>query len=795
MVANCKSSILTLFGWVLLASPANSQIRFLTLEQAASRTGANLAAAYEGEEVAVVGQVSARALRASDAFVIPIQDSAGFGLLIDGSALQIDGFSPGDWIQARGVVTTHAGVPMLTVRDIQKYQTLQSPAPRTVLLSELNSDRYGGVLVTTEGVVTRFVENASGDLLSIGDAPDTIEVFLSKTRGNNGRSLSGFRRGDRVRLTGIASQYCTDPPYNHGYRVLLPDVSGIALIGRTSPWSSRFLLAAVLLIAGLLMTWWIRERRMLAQRRQLRTLNQLVEETIAATSPAEIMSKLNTVVPAIWAGSSVSLYVYNRGSKLLESVPSAGSTLLGQPRAIQVRIRPEAPEGPMAIGVALCLRNRTLLAVPDTRRSPLIKANGEKDIPRSVMFVPMFAQNELLGVMQVAYSKEHRFGHEEQAATQHLANQVATALRLQDQKTIREQLFRSERLAAGGQLISGIAAELRSPLSSILDTVATLKKRRVSADSPEVDSIRSEAGRASEIVARLLSFSKIGQMEAQPVDLNALLLGLLRFRSQERKQKGIEILPQILNRRIMVLGSQGQLEQAFLNLLVHAELAAAEAREIAMSISTSLLAKRVLIEIGFHSQTGEMRQADPFSDTEAEGGVLGLGLCRAIIHSHGGEIRLVRVSPTLSRFEVELPVIEAGQSLPVGRALEAQPGERVLTFVVVEPDSAVRNQLSDLLSNRGHRVVPVNNTEEATDLSRRLKFDAAACSTRLAGSNWVDFYERVRHHVDTFLLLTDGYDADLAKAFQGGDGYVLSKPLDVEHFNRILGVIEKRESR
>ena len=479
---------------------------------------------------------------------------------------------------------------------------------------------------------------------------------------------------------------------------------------------------------------------------------------------------------------------------MLESVPAPG-------RSAQITIRPESPEGPLATGVALCLRNRTLLAVPDTKRSPFIRTNGEKDIPRSVMFVPMFAQNELLGVMEVAYSKhEHRFGHEEQTATQHLANQVATALRLQDQKSIREQLFRSERLAAGGQLISGVAAELRSPLSSILELIPTLRKRRGAEDSAELDVIRTEAERASEIVARLLSFGKIGQMEAHPVDLNALLLGLLRFRAPERKQKGIEILPQILNERIMILGSQGQLEQAFLNLLVHAEQAAAEARDIAMSISTSLLAKRILIEIGYHSQMGEPRKLDPFSDTEAEGGVLGLGLCRAIIQSHGGEIRLVRVTANQSRFEVELPVMEDGQSQSGAPGLEWQPNtggvnQRALTFVSVEPDAATQKQLVDLLSKRGHRVVPVTSAEEAADLARRLKFDVAVCSTRLAGLNWVDFYERVRDHVDSFVLLTDGYDADLAKAFQGGEGYVLSKPLDAGHFSRILGVIEKRDSR
>ncbi|MDQ6759573.1 MAG: GAF domain-containing protein [Acidobacteriota bacterium] len=789
MAANSRASIVKLFGCILFASLGSAQIRFLTLEQAASRTGADLGAAYQGEEVALVGQVSARALLAWDSLVLPIQDNTGYGLLLDGSVIQLDTLGPGDWIQVRGVVAAHAGLPRLSVRDLQKFQTLPPPAARPVVIPELNSDRYMGVLVTTEGVVTNSTKISSGDLLTIGEKPEAIDVFLPKARAREAADLSTFHRGDRVRVTGIGSQYCPNPPYSRGYQVLLSDLSGIALIGRTTSWSPGILLTAMLFIAGLLTTWWIRERRMSQQRRELRALNQLVEEVIAASSPVEIMNKLNTVVPSIWQGSQVQLYLYSRGSKLLESIPRPG-------QSAQITIRPEAPEGPTATGVALCLRNRSLLAVPDTKRSPFIPTNGDEDIPRSVMFVPMFAQNELLGVMELAYLKrEHNFGPEQQAATQHLANQIATALRLQDQKSIREQLFRSERLAAGAQLIAGVAAELRHPLSSILEVTANLMQRGDTQHTSELEVIGSEADRASGIVGRLLSFGTIGQMEAEPVDLNGLLLGLLRFRAEERKRQGIEILPHILNQRLMVLGSQRQLEQAFLNLLVHAEQAAAEARDIAMSISTSLLGKRILVEISYHSQVGETRRSDPFSDTEAEGGILGLGLCRAIIQSHEGGIRLVRVTATQSRFEVELPVMESGHSRSGGPGLDLQAAQRQLTFVAVEPDVATQKQLVGLLGKRGHRVIPVSSGEEAAELAHRLKFDAAVCSTRLAGLNWVDFYERVRDRVDSFVLLTDGYDADLAKAFQGGEGYVLSKPLDAEHLSRILGAIEERDNR
>jgi len=79
------------------------------------------------------------------------------------------------------------------------------------------------------------------------------------------------------------------------------------------------------------------------------------------------------------------------------------------------------------------------------------------------MFVPMFAETELVGVLEIFDSKPlHEFTPDERIQTQHLANQIALALRLIEEKSVREQLSRSEKLAAIGQLISGVAAELRS---------------------------------------------------------------------------------------------------------------------------------------------------------------------------------------------------------------------------------------------------------------------------------------------------------------------------------------------
>ena len=80
----------------------------------------------------------------------------------------------------------------------------------------------------------------------------------------------------------------------------------------------------------------------------------------------------------------------------------------------------------------------------------------------------MQAQGEPIGVFQVENERWARsFGSDEQAVAQHLANQIGLAVKLLQQRSFREQLSRSEKLAAVGRLISGVVNDLQTPLEAI----------------------------------------------------------------------------------------------------------------------------------------------------------------------------------------------------------------------------------------------------------------------------------------------------------------------------------------
>ncbi|HML16597.1 MAG TPA: GAF domain-containing protein, partial [Bryobacteraceae bacterium] len=545
-------------------------------------------------------------------------------------------------------------------------------------------------------------------------------------------------------------------------------------------------LGAIALVAGL---WWFREKRLGTNRRLLRAFHALSEDIISAGSPGEIAEKLATVLPTVTQATGVRLYLYSRRSKSLERVPTPGEP---DPMVVPV----ESPPDGLAGGAVVCFRNRTLLNVPDLRRSPFAEAEGESQ-PRSAMFLPLLSQSDVTGVLEVGNARRMGyFSHEEQAAAQHLANQVAASLKLQEQQTIREQLFRSEKLAATGQLISGVASELRAPLDSILQLANSLASYgRNPIPERELKLLAGESQRASEIVSRLVSFARPEDSAARQVDVNAMLASLMQFRDPEWRALGLRVQNRLTPAPALVLGSQGQIEQVFLNLLVHAEQYASESAAKTIFVSSSVIARRVMIEIGYSiAQSEKGAEVDPFAEGRSRDGALGLGVCRGIIQSHGGEIRF-RSGPAaeairMARFEIDLPIArESAHEVRREAPRSARKTGAVMTVLLVDPDAGSQRQLLGLLASRGHRVVPAP-MEEAADLAQRVRFDAVFWAMRPSAPGASDYQEKIRAHVASFVLVSDGYDAELAGSLESSGGFLLARPVQESDLDRILKQME-----
>ena len=391
------------------------------------------------------------------------------------------------------------------------------------------------------------------------------------------------------------------------------------------------------------------------------------------------------------------------------------------------------------------------------------------------------------GVLQFDQDDRPRvFNADEQALAQHLANQMAVALKLLDQRSVQEQLFRTEKMAAVGRLISSVVNELQTPLASISD-LAGRASRLVhdGAAGKDLAAIAAEAQKASAMVARLVSFAAAAPGEARAISIGTLLRNLVDFRERDWKASGIKVRDLLTGDPLVVMGSHGQLEQVFLRLLVHAEQALANAPEKVLTIRTSLLARMVVVEIVFSARAEAHNAAEVAAI---------LGVTRSVIAGHGGEVRLVEKSHADARFEVELPLLAKERA---AAAVETAAHDRVaasgrrMTALVIETEEAAQRQILNPLAARGYRVVPVNNTDTGLDLAQRMRFDVVFCSVRAPGLNWVELAERMQSKVTGFVLLSDGYDAELAADFDSDGRFVLAKPLQDSELQKVLASIER----
>ncbi|HXB68400.1 MAG TPA: GAF domain-containing protein [Candidatus Acidoferrales bacterium] len=762
----------------LASLPVAGQTK-LSFDQLESRKQPDFTPLYEGRSVSVRGVVATGAYRVPGYTLLGIQDPAGGGVLqLPLGNMQLYSYHPGDELQVEGTVSSLFGAVTVVPTRIAVVDRKRAPEALQVPVRELMGIRYIGMLVRTEGKVTEASYNSGGAYLMISSADGSYKLFVPQSPDRSMPSIDRFTIGDTVRATGMAFQYCFKPPYNRWFELVVRDTGDIVTAERS--WFLPPLVIAgglgVLLVGGFVV--WGRERRLRNQRKRLKTTYQLGEEILGASSPETILKRISGALPGILGVTGLRLYVFNRGMKTLDRMVDDGT----EPASISL----SSPPGGTPAGAVACFHYRTLLVIPDIARSPFPIAGKEGDVtPKSLLFVPMLAQNEVIGVLQLDQDDRVRnFTADEQALAQHLGNQIGVAIRLMDQRSVQEQLFRTEKLAAVGRLISGVVNELQTPLSSISELAhKALEKAHGSAAEREVAAIGAEARKAAAMVARLVSFAAAEQVEARQVEINGLLRNLIEFREGDWKASGIRVRDLTSREPLFVIGSQGQLEQVFLNLFVHVEQSLAQAEVKSLTIRTSLIARRLLVEISFTSLP-ELRKME---DTASV-----LGVTRSVIAGHGGEVRLIEKNNTEPRFEVELPASMRDRSTPAIAAAGAPVREssRRMTALVIEPEEAAQRQILALLAVRGFRVVPVTNSDTGLELAQRMRFDAAFCSIHAPGLNWVELSERMQSRTGGFVLLSDGYDAELSADFEGDGRFVLPKPVQELELDRVLRLLE-----
>jgi PAS domain S-box-containing protein len=210
---------------------------------------------------------------------------------------------------------------------------------------------------------------------------------------------------------------------------------------------------------------------------------------------------------------------------------------------------------------------------------------------------------------------------------------------------LQAKLAHTEKMAALGQLVSGVAHEVNNPLSAIVGFTDLLLENPELPEfaREELGVILQEAERTRLIVQNMLRFAREVPPQREPVQINLVLKQTLELRSYGLANRNVEIVERLAENLPVVVADPHQLEQVFLNVLNNA-FDAIEQVGRRGRIEVETIFRSETVEIYFRDNGPGISNPDrifePFFTTKpvGKGTGLGLSICYGIIHAHMGEI-------------------------------------------------------------------------------------------------------------------------------------------------------------
>jgi two-component system NtrC family sensor kinase len=380
---------------------------------------------------------------------------------------------------------------------------------------------------------------------------------------------------------------------------------------------------------------------------------------------------------------------------------------------------------------------------------------------------------------------------------------LALARDITEQRRAQTQLHQAEKLAAMGQLVSGVAHEINNPAAIISGFAQTLLLDQLTPEQREtMQMMYDEATRIGRITSNLLAFARAGSKERTLVDLNDIVRRTYALRSYHLTTLNITVNLELDDDDPKLWANGSEMQQMLLNLLINAEqaLTGVTARR-AITIRTATIDDRVRMQV---ADTGpgvppdiHGKIFDPFFTTKPEGAGSGLGLsiCYGIVQDHSGRIwvdsepgkgavftaellRDARTRQRLSPAPVPAPPVVAAPDSP-------------LSILLIDDEEGLRRAVVTFLKRRGMQAVAVGDGADALKALRHERFDVIVSDIRMPGMSGREFLERLRiEHpamVNRLVFSTgDTFASDTSSLLRDAGVPSLVKPYDFAKLETLL---------
>ena len=295
---------------------------------------------------------------------------------------------------------------------------------------------------------------------------------------------------------------------------------------------------------------------------------------------------------------------------------------------------------------------------------------------RSMICVPLLLRGKPVGALQVINKKfGELFTDFDLELLTSMSQQIAVALdnakfysRLEEKfvltaqelKTTQKKLIRSERLAAMGHLVQGVAHEIRNPVTTIGGFALRIK--RLYKEEPKVqkyiDIILSESDRLDKLVKEVHEFSDIQTPFLKPGDMKIALDKVIKKTEEQARKQDVHLVIRIAETLPIITMDADQLFTAFYNIVKNALESMPNGGELIFEAKYE--DENILISIS-DCGCGIGREDldsvyDPFVTSKTRGGGLGLTMVHQIIMNHDGEITMQSKKGVGTTVTLSLPV-------------------------------------------------------------------------------------------------------------------------------------------
>jgi GAF domain-containing protein/ActR/RegA family two-component response regulator len=540
---------------------------------------------------------------------------------------------------------------------------------------------------------------------------------------------------------------------------------------------------------------------------ELSVLNELARAVTGQLDHAEVLDTIAQHVARLLDARHMMIMLSNESTARLDVVLRVKD---GARQDGRQRLYPRHAAGLAGVVLEGARPIRTDAYVAECGRRHVDPVPESLDLPHW-LGVPMIADNRPLGVLALR-SRDRAFTEGDEHVLASIADLAALALRsarLYEERTrahgelaaAQDQLVRTEKLRAMGEMASGVAHDFNNVLAGILGRAQLLLGR---VDDPKLrqwlEVIERSALDGARTVRRLQDFTRIRRDHpAVPTNLNQVVQQTLDATEsswrQEAQRRGvqIELITSFAAPIPDIPGDPAELREALTNLILNAVDAMPDGGMLGLTTTAAPDHVEIAVaDTGVGIPAGiRHRIFDPFFTTKGPKGTgLGLSMTYGILARHGARISVESEEGRGATFRLLFPSVMESSEPPPPPDTPAAPA-RSLHCLVVDDEEIVAAVLGDMLASEGHDVEVVDSGREAIARFSAGAFDLVLTDLAMPGMTGWEVARAIKDIAPAVrVVLVSGFGVEVSPEDLEAHGVdlVLAKPLRLQDIGSVVAL-------